>query len=128
MRHCCEFDAFDIWYLKDNEEYTNRTMFIGDCPICNKHVVHLYQRNNKTNTIIFIKKIGETAYQITKDLYKEIVYSRNALNKMKFNPKPFGWRYGVNKIKSDKNGNKVVEQYAVDFFGNSELIKKNKIL
>ena len=124
MRHCCKFEAFDIWYLKDTEDYTNRTLFIGDCPICNKHVVELIQKNIKTNSISSIKKVGESAIQFTKDVTNDLVYSRNKLNSMKFKPKPYGWRYGVNKLKKSKNGEEFLEQYAVDFFGNSELVNK----
>ena len=43
---------------------------------------------------------------------------------MKFVSKPFGWRYGVNKQKKSKDGSITIEQYAVDFYGNSEMIKK----
>ena len=124
MRHCCEFDAYDIWYLKDNDDYTNRVLFIGDCPICGKHVCILSQRNKKTNSLLTVKKIGESALKFSKNSYKEILYSRNKVNKMALNPKPYGWRYGVNKEKTDKNGNTTIEQYAVDFYGNSELVKK----
>lgn len=124
MRHCCEFDAFDIWYLKDNSEFSNRTLFIGHCPICGKHIAELIQRNSKTNTYSSVKKIGDSAGKYIISLLDEKSYSRNEINKMKFTSKPFGWRYGVNKQVSDKNGNKTIEQHAVDFFGNSELIKK----
>lgn len=56
MKHCCKFNAFDIWYLKDTEEYTNRTLFIGTCPICGKHVIELIQLRKNTNTYSTIKK------------------------------------------------------------------------
>lgn len=126
MRHCCEFDAYDIWYLKDSDEFSNRALFIGDCPICNKHVAILTQRNVKTNSFLTIKKVGECAISFAKELIKEIVYSKNAINKMKFRPKPYGWRYGLNKEKKDKKGNTYVEQYAKDFYGNKELVKREE--
>ena len=124
MRHCCEFDAFDIWYLKDNEEFSNRTLFIGDCPICGKHVCVLSQRKIKTNAFMSVKKVGESTADFICGLIKDKLYAKSDINKMKFASKPFGWRYGVNKIASSKNGDKTIEQYAVDFNGNSELIKK----
>lgn len=126
MRHCCEFDAFDIWYLKDNEEFSNRTLFIGECPRCHKHVSLLHQKNNKTNNTLMVKKVGEASLEFSKSLISEIAYSRNSLNKMKFKAKPYGWKYGINKEKTDKKGKTYLAQYSADFFGNVELIKKNK--
>lgn len=42
---------------------------------------------------------------------------------MSMKSKPFGWRYGVNRQIKDKSGKQTVEQYAVNFYGNSELVK-----
>ena len=124
MRHCCEFDALDVWYLKDDDKYTSRTLFIGICPICKKHVAHLFQKNIKTNSCVFIKKVGEASKTFAKDLIKEIVFTRNAVNKMKFQPKPYGWKYGVNKEKISKSGEVAIKQYSADFYGNKELVKE----
>ena len=124
MRHCCEFDAFDIWYLKDNDEFSNRTFFIGICPICEKSVCILVQRKIKTNSFISTKKAGKSAVDFTDMLRREKVLSRNELNRMKFKSRPFGWRYGVNKQVKSKDGKISIEQYAVDFNGSAELIKK----
>lgn len=126
MRHCCKFDAYDIWYLKDSDEFVNRTLFIGVCPICNKRVAELSQRNIKTNVYLTIKKVGESAGVFTASFLKDRAYSRNALNRMNAKSKPYGWRYGVNKEKKKKDGTLYVEQYSVDFYGNSELVKKLK--
>jgi len=123
MRHCCNFDASDIWYLNDNEDYTNRTLFIGVCPICGKNVCELSQRKIKTNSFFSVKKVGESAADFIINLAQDKQYARSDINKMKFVSKPFGWRYGVNRFVSSKNGSSI-EQYAVDFNGNSELIKK----
>ena len=125
MRHCCKFDAYDIWYLKDTELYSDRTLFIGDCPRCNKHLTELIQRNKKTNTYMRVKKVGDSALALARDEIKNILWSRNSVNKMKFKPKPYGWIYGINKEKTDKSGNKYIEQYSADFYGNTEMIKRN---
>ena len=53
----------------------------------------------------------------------DIVYSLKEINYLKSKSKPFGWKYGLNKvIKSGKR--EVVQQYACDFYGNKELIKR----
>jgi hypothetical protein len=97
---------------------------MGYCPVCKKYVAELVQKNSKTNTLNSIKKVGEKAGLMVMDLMSQKLYSRNNLNKMKFIPKPYGWRYGLNRQVADKFGNECVEQYAVDFFGNSELVKR----
>ena len=43
-------------------------------------------------------------------------------NYLRFKSKPFGWKYGVNKL-TKANGKERVKQYAYDFYGNKELIK-----
>lgn len=123
MRHCCEFESFDIWYLKDNEEFSNRILYYGTCPICQKFVSTLIQRKIKTNIYLTVKKVGETAKVFVKNCNKEKELSRNEINKMKLNPKPYKWRYGVNK-EYQKNGKTTLRQYAKDFLGNTELIKE----
>ena len=124
MKHCCNFEANDIWYLKDTEEFSNRVLLIGNCPICGKHLCELYQKSNLTNSIVSQKRVGSSTKDFLSSLIDEKLYSRNELNKMKFVSKPFGWRYGVNKQKKSKDGSITIEQYAVDFYGNSEMIKK----
>ena len=53
----------------------------------------------------------------------EIVYSLRECNYTKFKSKPFGWKFGLNR--SVKSGKKeVIKQYACDFYGNRELVKK----
>ena len=124
MKHCCNFEAHDIWYLKDTEEFSNRVLLIWNCPICGKHLCELYQKSNLTNSIVSQKRVGSSTKDFISSLIDEKLYSRNELNKMKFVSKPFGWRYGVNKQKKSKDGSITIEQYAVDFYGNSEMIKK----
>jgi len=124
MRHCCEFEAYDIWYLKDTDEFSNRVLYFGTCPICNKYVAKLVQRRIKTNIYLTIKKVGDSALAYMKTCCKEKIFSRNEVNKMKLKPKPYGWRYGVNKEITKKDGGKTLRQYAKDFLGNTELIKE----
>ena len=63
MRHCCEFKADDIYYLKETNLYTNRKLSIGFCPICQKPVSELvdlseftgYLKGDKLNATIDLK-------------------------------------------------------------------------
>ena len=121
MRHCCKFNADDVYYLEDNNLYTSRKLSIGYCPICNKFVAELAGLNI-SGDLTKEKFVGQAAISVISKLKDEIVYSLKELNYMKFKSKPFGWKYGVNKT-CLKNGKQITKQYAVDFYGNSELIK-----
>lgn len=123
MRHCCSFDALDIWYLKDDDIFCNRVLYIGFCPQCKKPVIELSQQNKSSHVHTFIKKIGPKASEFAKELIKEKVYALSDINKNKFTTKPYGWRYGVNKEIKLANGTTIIKQYAKDFYGNKTLIK-----
>ena len=121
MRHCCKFEADDIYYLEDNNLYTSRKLSIGYCPICKKFVAELAGTNIAGDRVCE-KAVGLNANELVKKHSSEIIYSVRELNYAKLKAKPFGWKYGVNKI-SKRNGKEIVKQYAFDFYGNSELIK-----
>lgn len=121
MRHCCQFNPDDVYYLRDNDLFSSRKLSIGFCPICSKPVAELSEWRfdgvmNKTSVS------GVRANDLMLGLREEIVYSLREYNYSKFKSKPFGWVYGVNK--SVKNGRReLTKQYACDFYGNKELVK-----
>lgn len=121
MRHCCEFKADDIYYLKETNLYVTRKMSIGFCPICQKPVVELIEISF-TGAIKRTRLTGTKANLLVMKLSNQISYSANECNYRKFKSKPFGWKYGVNK-NGKINGKDCVRQYAYDFYGNKELIK-----
>ena len=121
MRHCCQFNPDDVYYLRDNDLFSSRKLSIGFCPICSKPVAELSEWRfdgvmNKTSVS------GVRANDLMLGLREEIVYSLREYNYSKFKSKPFGWVYGVNK--SVKTGRReLTKQYACDFYGNKELVK-----
>ncbi len=121
MRHCCQFNPDDVYYLRDNDLFSSRKLSIGFCPICSKPVAELSEWRfdgvmNKTSVS------GVRANDLMLGLREEIVYSLREYNYSKFKSKPFGWVYGVNK--SVKSGRReLTKQYACDFYGNKELVK-----
>lgn len=121
MRHCCQFSPDDIYYLEDNNSYSNRKLSIGFCPICSKPVAELVEW--RFDGLFSRKSVsGIEANDLMIQHGTEIVYSLREYNYKKLKSKPFGWKYGINK--SVKSGNKeVTKQYASDFYGNKELIK-----
>ncbi len=121
MRHCCEFKADDIYYLKETNLYVSRKLSIGFCPICQKPVAELVE-------ISFTGEIKRTRYSgikadfVLNDIEEQVMYSMRECNYLRFKSKPFGWKYGVNKSAKLK-GKECIKQYAYDFYGNKELIK-----
>lgn len=121
MRHCCNFNPEDIYYLQENILFTDRRLSIGTCPVCNKRVAELVGKQFD-GTYVRKALTGLRAERMIQGLRDEIVYSLRDYNFSKFKSKPYGWKYGVNKVSKIK-GKEVIKQYAYDFYGNSELIK-----
>ena len=121
MRHCCQFNPDDVYYLRDNDLFSSRKLSIGFCPICSKPVAELSEWRfdgvmNKTSVS------GVRANDLMLGLRDEIVYSLREYNYSKFKSKPFGWVYGVNtNVKPGRR--ELTKQYACDFYGNKELVK-----
>lgn len=122
MRHCCKFNADDIYYLCENAMYKQRLLHIGFCPICHKPVAELHQI--RFDGVIDKETfVGIKANEICIKIQKEIESTWQQNNYLKVKQKPTGWKYGENKeVKS--GGKKVVRQYARDFYGNKELVKQ----
>ena len=118
MRHCCQFRADEIYYLKDNNIYTTRVLSIGFCPICKRPVAELieYSFAGSENRVVLS---GIHAQYLMYQLQGDILYSSGDVHYRKIKSKPYGWKYGVNK----ETGTGKVKQYACDFYGNNELIK-----
>ena len=120
MHHCVEFSACDIWQLKKNDDFIKRQVNIGFCPVCGKAVAELVERT-KDGDFKFTKKVGDKADKLCYRLSRDIDYKSSTLTLAKFRPKLYGWVYGVNK---ENSSNKMLEQYAYDFYGNKVLVKR----
>ena len=121
MRHCCQFNPDDVYYLRENNLFSSRKLSIGFCPICSKPVCELVEWRfdgimHKTSVL------GIKANDLMIKHKDEIVYSLREYNYSKIKSKPFGWIFGINKSVKSGNGEKI-KQYASDFYGNKELIK-----
>lgn len=124
MRHCCKFKPDDIYYLKETNLYIYRMFKIGFCPICGKPVAEVYQVrfDGKTERNSWA---GIDANEAMIKYSDDILYSMKEVNYKKLKSKPFGWKYGINRsAKNRKTGKDYIRQYACDFYGNKELIKK----
>ena len=119
MRHCCQFKADDIYYLNDTDMFSSRILSIGFCPECKKPVAELIEWRFD-GALNKVSASGINAQNMMMRYKGDIVYSLKELNYKRTKSKPFGWKYGLNK--SGKNGQ--IRQYACDFYGNKELIKR----
>ena len=119
MYHCCQFTADEVYSLEDTDLCTSRRLSIGFCPQCGKPVAEL-EEYNFAGGINRVTAAGLNAQQLVQTLKNEIVCSLKKTYFKKSKTKPYGWRYGINK--EYKNGQ--TRQYACDFYGNKELIKK----
>ena len=122
MFHCCKFKADDIYFLADTEIYPQRKLSVGFCPICGKPVAELFQIRFD-NTVEREVCSGIKANEVVTKNKESILYSLRECNYRRFKSKPFGWRYGINKMVLSK-GQERIRQYAQDFYGNKELIKE----
>ena len=95
-------------------------MSIGFCPICNKPICEIseWRFDGKFNRI---SVSGVNANKLMLKHKDEIVYSLREMNYKKTKSKPFGWIYGINRVRRSKQ--EIVQQFAADFYGNKELIK-----
>ena len=118
MHHCCQFKADDIYYLEENSICTSRILSVGFCPACGKPVAELVELNF-AGGVNRVTAVGINAHNLLQSIKNEILYSYKEVNYRKFKSKPYGWKYGLNKV--GKNGK--LRQYACDFYGNKELIK-----
>ena len=121
VRHCCEFKADDIYYLKETNIYVTRKLSIGFCPICNKPVAELVEFSFNGGVYKTLAS-GVKANDLVNRNKEDILYSMKSCNYLKFKSKPYGWKYGINK-QVKLNGKERIKQYAGDFYGNKEIIK-----
>ncbi len=122
MNHCCKFQAADVYFLAETELYPERKLSIGFCPICGKPVAELFQIRFD-NVVERLSFSGVKANKIVEQNKNAILYSARECNYRRIKSKPFGWKYGVNKAVT-VNGKECIKQYAYDFYGNKELVKK----
>lgn len=113
------------WFLKDIDNFINRSIEIARCDICNKEVVQLTETRISDNKIFIDIQTGKKAKRIINRERKRIDY-------IVTKPKSYagGWIYGVNKERKNKYGKITsIKQYAYDYSTGSSkgLIRTNKI-
>ena len=114
-------DSVKIWLLKDTKDFTDRKLIINNCQKCGNRKVALYQKRMFDNRIYINEYQGAEAV-------KTIARETRRLDSEYFSTSKsgiIGWIFGINKEIKAKNGKITqVRQYASDFNGKRELVKK----
>lgn len=123
MRHCNSvFQAEDIWFLLDSGKYANRKLYLAACPICGKKIA-LYAYCDTEKEEYFEQYFYSGGEKRIREKFKKEIVSTLLGYRTKYKA-PFGFKYGKN-VEIKRNGKVVgVKQYACDFYGNKELVKK----
>ena len=123
VRHCNSvFSASDIWFLLDKDKFTQRKLYLANCPICNKKMALYSCYNNETNSY-FEQYFYSGGADRVKLKYKPEITSTMLGFKTKYKA-PSGFKYGKN-VEIKKMGKVVgIRQYACDFYGNKILVKQ----
>jgi hypothetical protein len=120
-----EISKVEVWILKDTKDFEARKLVIGQCPLCHRPVVSIYEKRI-TDKKIFAKEniSGNNAVQIINKETKRMLckYYKIEVNSLN------GWIYGVNKeIKNRQGSVTQIRQYSADFRGNKKIVKKLKV-
>jgi len=123
FNHCGrKFRASDVWFLADTKDCSNRTLYIGYCPRCNKTVTRLFETNKTQNKTFNKPKSGLKAEKEIELCKSDKLYTYFDLVIEK--GKPCGWIYGENKeIRNSKGEVIKIVQKACDYYGQKETIK-----
>lgn len=108
-------------FLINNGDYIRRKLEIGFCPVCYHQVAKLTQtkiQTNETHELFYTKRKAE---KIIKECSNQINYTSNDAPKDRG---VFGFRFGENKEKKNRDGSITITQKACDFYGNKELVKQ----
>ena len=121
--HCKKrFKPLEVWFLKDNENFTRRKFYLATCPICGKGIAKLVETRIADGIIFYDTILGDKLEKITPRLIKEVDYTNKDL--VKIQSAPYGFCYGENKEIHNSKGEVVeIQQKRCDFFGNKQIIK-----
>ncbi len=115
------FRAEEIWFLEDTDKFKNRRLEIGVCPFCGNKILGLFQRDKKTDKLVYIRTRDKKAKRLYEELKSQIDYKRSDIPKgTKSN---MGFVFGKNEV-HNVNGEKIIFQKAVDFNGTEKIVKK----
>ena len=120
---CCnnKISLAEIWFLEDFKGYTKRKLLIGKCKICGDDAALQIMTNIDNGKTYYNLYNGLEAVKL---IYREKKRKLTVFPNIKTNSL-YGWVYGVNiEIKNKKGDVTQIRQYAKNFEGNKQLVKK----
>jgi len=119
--HCSmKVEPNSIWFMSDNDGYTKRRLEVATCPVCG----HLIARESYTRisdgqrfSSSYSKQHAEHRME---QLKQDLIYRTDQL---KLDNALRGFVYGENKEKM-VNGERVMVQKAVDWYGTKKKVKE----
>lgn len=121
--HCnVSFRPEFIWFLIDTEDFTNRRLEVGICPVCEHKLARLVETRITDNVTFETLRTRRKANRLINSLKDEIHFTN--LDCMNKNKTLYGWRYGETKEVIKKDGTKTITEKAVDFYGHKTIIKE----
>lgn len=131
FKHCnSKFKPYDIWFLFDNKQFYQRSLYLGRCPYCKKDIAELVERRKSDDKLFKQLVIGKDKVKHLAELNKNSINYTAMDIKVKNSVKismPRTIRYGENKI--IKRGDKTfIRQNAVSWVnGRKENLKDIKV-
>lgn len=120
--HCnSKFQSYVTWFLIPSSSFYNRSIEFGICPHCEKEIACLveYRKSDDYKSVTYYKP--RHIPKLREKYRNEIDYRSTDLIIPKGSP--YGWRYGLNQEKVNKQtGEVTLKQTACDFYGNKEIV------
>lgn len=127
LTHHTDFKEYEIWYLFDTKQFTDRKLLLGRCPQCHKDVARLDETRISDGEPLHRYIVGyDKVSKISNRLRSQIKTTKSEQTITK--GLPVGICYGINKAiisrKKETYGQIIgFKQYRKDIYGQTELIK-----
>mgnify|MGYP004635439375 CR=1 FL=1 len=120
--HCnLKFRPEETWFLINTEDFANRRLEIGICPVCERKLARLVETRIVDNVTFDETVSRRKANRLINSLKSQVSYSSMDMTPTKSSL--FGWRYGINQERTYKDGTVKTTQKAADFYGTTETIR-----
>lgn len=124
--HCnTKFRPEEIQFLRNNEHFSHRKLEIGTCPRCEHLLAKLTEKRIADGQWFETFQSRRKAKRLIKSCADDIEYT--SLDVPKQTKCLYGFRYGENRERTNKDGTKTITQVACDFYGNKEILNSNTI-
>ncbi|MDD3238235.1 MAG: hypothetical protein PHV37_09090 [Candidatus Gastranaerophilales bacterium] len=123
LNHCKNFKEYDIWFLDDTKQFSERKLYLGRCPVCLKDIARLDEKRISDGKVFQDKATGfKQVERLCQKVKHQIKITQQEITIKK--GKPFGLCYCSNKEIHNKRGEVIeIRRRRCDFYGQNEIIK-----